>query len=266
MCCVLRLQIKQMKVEVRSTEGATRAALSAKVTSYEQSFARIQADYKRAKEKEEKDALMGNSVSRRVTHSHGTSRLGPDGATIGGGPPDSEWKGGSIRSPRLTGSCVGFPPFPAAERLHGAAPTAGADHGQVSRRDRREAPKAMGTGRVLKGSHVNARVNRVNIRMGVWGSGVAWCVGGVWFGRVALLKCSCCLCLSRVTIRVSKQNQTLQGALATLNDAEATGESSRTHAEARPLCVVPASGVRLEQWAPRVPASVGGGGGWEAPG
>jgi hypothetical protein len=52
-------QVKQMKVEVRSQDPATKAALSIKVQSYEKSLASIKGDLQRAKDREDKDALLG---------------------------------------------------------------------------------------------------------------------------------------------------------------------------------------------------------------
>ena len=51
--------IKQMKVEVRSQEPATKAALSIKVQSYEKALAGMKSDLGKAREREEKDALFG---------------------------------------------------------------------------------------------------------------------------------------------------------------------------------------------------------------
>lgn len=48
-----------MKVEVRSQDPATKAALSVKVQSYEKSLASVKGDLQRAKDKEDKDALLG---------------------------------------------------------------------------------------------------------------------------------------------------------------------------------------------------------------
>lgn len=48
-----------MKVEVRSQDPATKAALSVKVQSYEKALASVKGDLMRAKEKEDKDALLG---------------------------------------------------------------------------------------------------------------------------------------------------------------------------------------------------------------
>lgn len=48
-----------MKVEVRSQDPATKAALSVKVQSYEKALASVKGDLLRGKEKESKDALLG---------------------------------------------------------------------------------------------------------------------------------------------------------------------------------------------------------------
>ncbi|EWM28770.1 vesicle transport through interaction with t-snares 1a [Nannochloropsis gaditana] len=51
--------IKQMKLEVRSLDAGTKAALSAKVQTYERVLTGVKADLGRAREREEKDALLG---------------------------------------------------------------------------------------------------------------------------------------------------------------------------------------------------------------
>ena len=48
-----------MKVEVRSQDPATKAALSVKVQSYEKALAGVKSDFGKAREKEEKNALLG---------------------------------------------------------------------------------------------------------------------------------------------------------------------------------------------------------------
>ena len=54
--------IKQMKVEVRSQDPATKASLSVKVVSYEKALASMKADLGRAREKEDKDSLLGGGA------------------------------------------------------------------------------------------------------------------------------------------------------------------------------------------------------------
>ena len=56
--------IKQMKVEVRSQDPATKAALSVKIQSYEKALAGVRSDLGKAREKEEKNALLGGGGAR----------------------------------------------------------------------------------------------------------------------------------------------------------------------------------------------------------
>lgn len=55
-----------MKVEVRSQDSATKAALSVKVQSYEKALASVKGDLLRGKEKEDKEALLGGVGMRGV--------------------------------------------------------------------------------------------------------------------------------------------------------------------------------------------------------
>ncbi len=55
-----------MKAEVRSQDPATKAALSVKVQSYDKALASVKEGLAQAKDKEDKDALLGSGVSGRV--------------------------------------------------------------------------------------------------------------------------------------------------------------------------------------------------------
>ena len=51
--------IKQMEVEVRSHDAATRKVLGDKVTAYKKSLASLKADFERAKEQTQRSSLIG---------------------------------------------------------------------------------------------------------------------------------------------------------------------------------------------------------------
>ncbi len=58
--------IKQMEVELRSHDPATRKVLSDKVGQYKKSIGSLKTDFERAKEKAQRSALIGNkSVEHR---------------------------------------------------------------------------------------------------------------------------------------------------------------------------------------------------------
>jgi vesicle transport through interaction with t-SNAREs protein 1 len=55
--------IKQMEVEVRSHDAATRKVLGDKVSEYKKSLASYRSDFERAKEQSQRSALIGDKSS-----------------------------------------------------------------------------------------------------------------------------------------------------------------------------------------------------------
>lgn len=57
--------MKQMKLEARSQDAGPGSGMNAKVQNYEKSLGALKADFQRAKEKEDKEALMGGGAVSR---------------------------------------------------------------------------------------------------------------------------------------------------------------------------------------------------------
>lgn len=53
---------------MRSQDPGTKAALTIKVQSYEKSLASVKADFQRARDKEDKDSLLGGGAVSKNMH------------------------------------------------------------------------------------------------------------------------------------------------------------------------------------------------------
>ena len=58
--------IKQMEVEVRSNDAATRKVLQEKVAGYKKSMTSMKADYNAAKDQSDRESLLGGSAGKSM--------------------------------------------------------------------------------------------------------------------------------------------------------------------------------------------------------
>ncbi len=58
--------IKQMEVEVRSNDAATRKVLQEKVNGYKKSMSNMKADFNAAREQADRESLLGGSAGKSL--------------------------------------------------------------------------------------------------------------------------------------------------------------------------------------------------------
>jgi hypothetical protein len=76
------VQMKQMKLEARSQDAGPGSGMNAKVQNYEKSLGALKADFQRAKEKEDKEALMGGGAVSRCAVEREEGREEADGLFV----------------------------------------------------------------------------------------------------------------------------------------------------------------------------------------